>query len=361
MSDIFISYARQNLDKVRPIAEALEAHGWEVWWDPKIRSGSQFERVIKDALANTRCVLVVWSKASVDSDRVCAEASYGLKNGNMISIVIERDVSVPIRFLNIHTEPLIDWDGEMPSAAFDKIVRDFEARLGSPKLLDKQIEHSDLDTMVEIPAGEFIYQEGEAIIKNPYLIDVYPVTNQQFEKYIKAGGYQKNQYWSDEGLQWREAQRITLPLYWTEKKLNQPEQPVLGVSYHEAEAYSKWADKKLPTEQEWERAARGTDGRIYPWGNDFDSEMCNTSESCAGNTTLVTRYPNGISPAGCYDMVGNVYEWTTSWYDEEKNLKTVRGGSWGHTRKSAQCAFRFSFSPSAQSYGIGFRCVRTLV
>jgi hypothetical protein len=111
MSDIFIGYAREDLDKVRPIAKALEAHGWLVWWDPKIRSGTQFDRVIEQALAETDSVLVVWSHASVDSDWVRAEASYGLRKGFLISISIERDVAVPIRFLNIHTESLIDWDG----------------------------------------------------------------------------------------------------------------------------------------------------------------------------------------------------------------------------------------------------------
>lgn len=96
MSDIFISYARKDLDKIKPLAKALEDHGWEVWWDPQIRSGEPFDRVIEKALAKTRSVLVVWSNVSVDSDWVRAEASYGLKKGFLISIAIERDVVPPV-------------------------------------------------------------------------------------------------------------------------------------------------------------------------------------------------------------------------------------------------------------------------
>jgi formylglycine-generating enzyme required for sulfatase activity len=169
---------------------------------------------------------------------VRAEASYGLQKGFLVSIAIERDVVTPVRFLNIHTELLLDWDGEKPSVPFDKIVRDLEAILGNPEPPDNQIEHPHLDAMVEVPAGEFINQDGKAIIEMPYLIDVYPVTNKQYEKFVKAGGYQKDQYWSYKGKKWREEHSmnepkyITGPKYWTYEKWNQPDYSVVGVSYH---------------------------------------------------------------------------------------------------------------------------------
>jgi hypothetical protein len=214
MADIFISYARADQDKVRPLAKALEARTWSVWWDLQIRSGTPFDRVVEKALKEARSVIVVWSNKSIESDWVGAEAGNGLERGILISIAIEQDVRPPLRFHNIHTEPLIDWDGEKPSPAFDKIVADLEAILGRPEELEetsvefekksKGEQHTfpELDAMVEVPAGEFIYQDGKEIIEKSYMIDVYPVNNEQFERFMKADGYHYEDYWSDEGWGW---------------------------------------------------------------------------------------------------------------------------------------------------------------
>ncbi len=215
----------------------------------------------------------------------------------------------------------------------------------------------------EVPAGKFKYSEDkhEETIEKTFIIDVYPVTNRQYGKFIEAGGYREGEYWSKEGNEWREQNRITGPKYWADKDWNQPEHPVVGVSYHEVEAYAAWAGKRLPTEKEWERAARGTDGREYPWGNEFDPEKCNTKESKIGKTTRVTRYPNGISPVGCYDMAGNVWEWTSNWYDDEKTMRVLRGGSWNYYQFSARCADRYRTPPYIRDSSIGFRCARTKI
>jgi formylglycine-generating enzyme required for sulfatase activity len=210
--------------------------------------------------------------------------------------------------------------------------------------------------MVEIPAGVFQYGDAkkENEIEKPFRIDIYPVTNRQFEAFIQDKGYQHDDYWSNEGKEWRQENSITQPLYWDEDKWNQPEHPVVGVSYYEAEAYAKWAGGELPTEKQWERAARGTDGRIYPWGDEFDKEKCNTNESGIGKTTRVTRYPNGISPEGCYDMAGNVWEWTTS----SEGVPALRGGSWYDIHDNARCAYRVRNTPLSRDNDLGFRCVR---
>ena len=127
MADIFISYAREDQDKVKPLAKALEAHGREVWWDAKIRSGEAFDRIIEKAIAKARCVIVVWSSKSVNSDWVRAEAGDGLERDILISVAIDVAVRPPLRFRNIHTVPLIDWDGEISSPLFDKILSDLSA------------------------------------------------------------------------------------------------------------------------------------------------------------------------------------------------------------------------------------------
>ena len=222
----------------------------------------------------------------------------------------------------------------------------------------------DIETakMVKIPAGPFLYgpNKKEAIIESPYWIDIYPVTNAQYAQFIQAGGYQDDDLlWGQEGIAWKNESDVQAPAYWSNEKFNGPEQPVVGVSLYEAKAYARWAKKDLPTEQQWERAARGTDGREYPWGEKFDKEKCNTRESGIGRTTRVTRYPNGVSPEGCYDMAGNVWEWTDSFFDEDKDSYMLRGGSWNFDRGFARCADRVHDNPALRNSSIGFRCVRT--
>ena len=134
--------------------------------------------------------------------------------------------------------------------------------------------------------------------------------------------------------------------------------PVTFVSWHGAGAHTNWAGKRLPTEQEWEKAARGTDGWIYPWGNAFEQKFCNTREAGPKHTTPVDLYPAGKSPFECWDMAGNIWECTESWYDEDEDVKVLRGGSWFNTAEVCRCATRDLDHPFGRSYFIGFRCAR---
>jgi len=226
-------------------------------------------------------------------------------------------------------------------------------------------ERIAFDEVVEVPAGEFLYGDDKLKenIDYSFLIDVYPVTNSQYKKFIAAGGYTNEEIlkkcWTEEGRKWRKAENVTQPGYWHDEKWNQPDHPVVGVSSYEAEAYAKWAGKRLPTEKEWENAARGTDGRVYPWGAEFDKEKCNTHESGLDRTTRVILYPNGISPYGCYDMAGNVWEWTDSWYKKDKT-RVLRGGSWLDGGDDCRCASRYGSGPLGRIINVGFRCARTL-
>lgn len=197
-----------------------------------------------------------------------------------------------------------------------------------------------------IPSGVFKLAETgkETKIAKEYELGLYLVTNSQYKRFIDAAGYLKSEWWSKEGWQWREREEATRPCFWTEDKWNQADCPVVGVCFYEAEAYCNWLTKagkdgyqyRLPTEAEWEKAAAGDDVRQYPWGNEFDPEKCNTAESGIGGTTPVEKYPQGLSPFGCYDLAGNVWEWTDSWYDKDKNSKVLRGGSWIYTHEDAR-------------------------
>ena len=215
--------------------------------------------------------------------------------------------------------------------------------------------------MVLIPAGEFWMgsEDGGSdekprrrVYLDAFYIDRYEVTNAHYGRFMQATG--------------RGA-----PSEWNSTSFNGPTQPVVGVDWHDAEAYCKWAGKRLPTEAEWEKAARGTDGRKYPWGDQWDPSRANSSESKLAKTAPVGSYPTGVSPYGAHDMAGNVWEWVADWYDanyyqrapsrnpkgpESGQARALRGGSWffrsGHLRSSGRSAF----DPTDRDDGLGFRC-----
>lgn len=180
----------------------------------------------------------------------------------------------------------------------------------------------------EVPKGPFLYGEDRRreTIEHDYWIGRHPVTNEQFRAFILTGGYENQGYWSQKGWTWKTTNQIQFSAYWNDVNLNKPNHPVVGVSFYEAEAYAKWAGKRLPTEQEWEKAARGTDGPIYPWRDEFDENKCNSGERVEG-TSPVSQYPGGVSLYGCYDMAGNVWEWCASWWGPGEGYRVLRGGS----------------------------------
>jgi formylglycine-generating enzyme required for sulfatase activity len=213
-----------------------------------------------------------------------------------------------------------------------------------PVSLSGELTHAKFPAdMVKVPKGPFLYGEKRVreVIDHDYWIDKYPVTNEKYRAFVLADGYGNQAYWSSDGWKWKIENNITCPKYWNDTEWNKADHSVVGVSYYEAEAYAKWAGKRLPTEREWEKAARGEDGREYPWGDEFDKNKCNCLEAAIGHTTPVTKYPNGVSPYGCYDMAGNVLEWCADWYEkEQKDWRVLRGGSWTNEPGSLRVSFR---------------------
>ena len=234
----------------------------------------------------------------------------------------------------------------------------------------KRTPVADFAAMAVIPSSAFLFGDDResGVIEAPYSIDIYPVTNIRFRPFVENGGYQREEFWSKEGWRWRESKEILYPRYWTDSDWVADDRPVVGISWFEADAFCRWltaesgeeAAYRLPTEKEWERASRGTDGREYPWGEAFDGECCNTAENKLGRTTRVTKYPNGISPEGCYDMAGNVFEWTATLFDTGSSGVVLRGGSWFANSNVATCAFRYDRPPWSRLNYVGFRCARNL-
>jgi formylglycine-generating enzyme required for sulfatase activity len=239
--------------------------------------------------------------------------------------------------------------------------------------------------MVQIPKGMFLYgkDKEDKDIEYDYEIDVYPVTNKQYKEFVDDTNYEVPD--SDDG--------DSKPYIWDNKEQTYPEgtgdHPVVLVSYEDANTFCKWRAKKtgteirLPTEEEWEKAARGRDGREYPWGNDFDFNKLNCADYHVRKelkdyeewkkeffnqfyksnkdkilTMEVGKFSDGASPYDCHDMAGNVWEWTSSKYD--KKSAVLRGGSWFNSSSGCRCAYRNGSGPNIRNDGTGFRCARTL-
>jgi hypothetical protein len=216
--------------------------------------------------------------------------------------------------------------------------------------------------MVKVQKKPFLYGEKRVrkVIDHDYWIDKYPVTNEKYRAFVLADGYGNQAYWSSDGWKWKTEENISSPEYWNDTEWDKADHPVVGVSYYEAEAYAKWAGKRLPTEREWEKAARGEDGREYLWGDEFDQEKCNSAETHLKHTTPVTQYPNGVSPYGCYDMAGNVWEWCADWYDKKKGSRVFRGGSWNNRPVFLRVSNRNWVNAAYRFDGLGFRLAQDL-
>jgi formylglycine-generating enzyme required for sulfatase activity len=244
-------------------------------------------------------------------------------------------------------------------------------RVGDPRILDLRNSQDEvnLPAYVEVPAGTYPFgKEARTVeIRQPFWIGRYPVTNQQFAAFMAAGGYGDRRWWSNAGQAWLEAEKAAEPLFWHDRRWNAPNQPVVGASFWEAEAFCAWAGGRLPTEYEWEPAARGPQGLVYPWGNAWQDGICNTSEAGLGVTSPVGLFPRA-RPAdrAIDDLAGNVWEWCASLYDpKSKNspdARVLRGGSWFFDRVFARSADRYPFDPFDRHVLIGFRvlCVAHL-
>jgi formylglycine-generating enzyme required for sulfatase activity len=244
-------------------------------------------------------------------------------------------------------------------------------RLAQEKAARERIEHEKAEKAkreaeelkrtglewITIPAGEFLYgHKKEKRTLPAFRLAKYPVTNAQYQLFINANPKYAVPF-RDEG--WAK------PYNWDKTTRQHPkdkaQHPVVLVTWHDAQAYCKWAKCRLPTEEEWEKAARGADGRIYPWGNqEPTNKLCNFNNNEKGTTPVGKYSPQGDSPYGCVDMSGNVWEWTASKYDKEHDWYTLRGGSWYNGSNYVRASNRGGNVPTVINFIIGFRCASSL-
>ena len=321
--------------------------------------------------------------------------------GAVVEALIDRAPGAPGEATVLAGEAVLDaWPGGLPQRSKDRTVQALIPAMQGAEVkapLRRQaglllgrlgwLPH-DVDAFVEVPPGQFTFGDEWKKREIPYRfwIAKYPVTNAQYARFMQDGGYRRREFWGEEGWKWRAEKEREQPGYWGDSELSNPLFPVVGVNWYEAEAYARWQDNvlqslpmadkrleprpegyaaRLPTELEWERAARGTDTREYPWLGRFDSANANTAASGPERqfgirTTAVCTYPQGSSPVGAWDMSGNVWEWTLSRWSEKSPSRVLRGGSWYEDQHLARCAFRNGYIPDNWDDDDGFRVVFSL-
>jgi hypothetical protein len=513
VSDVFLSYASADRPRVAPLVEALRTRGWSVWWDRTVAPGKTWDDVIESALADARCVVVLWSRNSIRSHWVLTEAEEARNRGILVPALLE-DVTIPLAFRRIQAADLVDWSGGMPSSGCDELAgavsevlsshapapvstatagrsaagasggvpttffsyaredsefalnlarelrkaganvwldqldiregrqwdREVQTALAkcdemivvlSPAACDSEnvldevgfaldhrksvipvikstcdipyrlsrrhyvdftsdheqalhallaaleikealnrpgderlvifdpVKAKGIEFAARLNAAEALGQAGDPRLRESnwvriagdgkvktFEIGKYPVTVAEYERFMANNGYAEERWWKAGGYK-----GANEPEDWETQK-NHPNWPVTGVSWYEAAAYAAWCKARLPREAEWELAARGKEGREYPWGpQEPDATRANYRETGPGHATPVGLYPAGGTPDGAQDMAGNVWEWVDP-------KSALRGGSWNSNASILRASDRLWNEPEYRSYLIGFRVAR---
>jgi len=388
--DVFISHAWEDKEDIaRPLAEALRRKGLRVWYDEfTLKVGDRLRRSIDDGLAQSRYGVVILSPHFFDKEWPQKELD-GLvdreSSGEKVILPVWHNITTDQ--VRKYSPTLADRVAVSSDRGLEHVVAELlrVVKPASELVLPAGLERLRPfePEMVRIPAGKFLMGTLEedlfAIarkysIKRKYIareaprhkvfvqefeISKYPVTNFQYQAFVQDTGHRPPRHWESDQCPGEMG-----------------EHPVVYVTWHDAVAYCEWLSEKtgrhyhLPSEAEWERAARGVEGREFPWGDKWVANKCNSKEDGPGTTTLVGKYsPDGDSPDKVADMAGNVWEWCADWLkaypsnpfpDEDYGeiYKVLRGGSWDHGRVGVRCAYRNWFEPRQWNNDVGFRCAK---
>jgi formylglycine-generating enzyme required for sulfatase activity len=405
LHDIFLSYSRKDLDLMHKARADLEKAGFSVWTDEGIEPGTPlWDEAIEEALEQAGCMVVILTPNAKHAKGLRDEIHYAnIHNVRIFPLLVEGDEksSVPYRLSGTQWVDLrASYDGEL--ARFAAALRKFfdggpgahsRAPLQKTPSQDAPAKFSPQEAAKavlailpepfewrEISAGKVILEDasgrggtkgGEYRVER-FDMAKYPVTNAQYEVFVKEG-YNDAQWWdySEEAKEWRKAHPKPRETAFPGDSL-----PRTNVRWYDAMAFCRWLTARvndrtrhalslqirLPTEQQWQRAAVGDSGWIYPWGNAIDDTYCNYGRK-VGQPTPVTQYPKGASPYDVMDMSGNVWEWClTGWGRDDSNIhdsrtRVLRGGSWDNLfEDNLRAAYRNWFNPFIWGNYVGFRC-----
>ncbi|WP_251096668.1 SUMF1/EgtB/PvdO family nonheme iron enzyme [Streptomyces sp. Caat 7-52] len=227
----------------------------------------------------------------------------------------------------------------------ERAAEDQDARAEQLLRRDTQYIKSPVDGKLMVPVEEGIFLSGPdntPTWTEAYLIDVYPTTNADYARFVRITGH-------------------SAPQHWTNGKCPDSifDHPVVWVTWHDAAAYAEWAGKSLPTGQQWEKAARGTKGRSYPWGDAPTAAKCNVLDSGIERTTPVSRYQSGVSPYGVFDMCGNTWEWCAT--ETQPARHELKGSAFTSPFTRAAPSLKNDANATMSDNDTGFRCVSARV
>jgi formylglycine-generating enzyme required for sulfatase activity len=426
MSDIFLSYARKDLEQAKRLAGCLQQQGWSVFWDLRILAGKEWHQVLDSELNQARCVVVAWSKASIQSKFVRDEAQEGMNRNVLIPLKIE-PVSPPLGFRGIQTDDFVDWDGNSDAPVFQGLIQAIADLLGAPGITAPATEPQPIETKnLPQPPSFYPSRERRVRVKKPVIVPKPPPlteplavipSRKPLEIYrdelkdktlgpemviVPAGSFRMGDMGGKGSADERPVHtvsfaedfaigRFTVTFdeyddYAKANKIERPsdsgwgrgKRPVINVSWNDAVAYAHWLAVqtgkayRLPSEAEWEYAARAGTETAYWWGDEIGSNRanCDGSGSQWSNkqTAPVGSFP--ANPWGLHDTVGNVWEWVhdpwhgnyegapldgSVWEQGGSDSRVLRGGSWCDPRDGARASCRYCNFPASRYDGFGFR------
>ena len=386
---IFISYASQDREPANSIYLALRDQGQRAFFDrTDLPAGDEYHNRIRKAIQKSHLFIFLLSPNALDADSyTLEELSIAEKAGVKLLPVVLREPAmdqIPASIKNVTFHRPAGNLAASVAAEVHRIAADFMRkrlkRLAAALLIVTAVAGGyfylhearnrgeligkDGAPAVLVPAGSFVMGDDENsprrdIYLDAFYMDKYEVTVSRYAKFLKATG------------------NVGAPEEWETVDLqNGAELPVVGVDWHDADSYCRWAGKRLPTESEWEKAARGSDERKYPWGNDVPTPEHAIFGKPYQNpvykdgVAAVGRHSKGTSPFGIHDLSGNVSEWVADWFAEgfsradvrnpkgaEKGtVKAIRGGGWYDPPERLIIAKRWYANPDQRSDDLGFRC-----